>query len=155
MPRLIRRGEMLKRPDGVGMEHGPEKVKNHHLDTNSIHSSTKNTRSSEDSIRQLHHFMITRLISRKKVKLFTVINGYFGTIPFASIDKTMKRSVRGKPISTKDKRRNRAISRTRALVERSFAGIKRVFHAGHVMVRYYTPTGPCEKSLHLFLLQSL
>jgi len=61
-------------------------------------------------------------------------NGYFGTVPFASIDKTMKRSVRGKPISTKDKRRNRAISRTRSLVERPFAVIKRVFHSGHVMV---------------------
>lgn len=60
--------------------------------------------------------------------------GYFGTIPIASIDKTMKRSVRGKPISTKDKRRNRAISRTRSLVERPFAVIKRAFHAGHVMV---------------------
>jgi IS5 family transposase len=60
--------------------------------------------------------------------------GYFGTIPYATIDKTMKRSVRGKPISTKDKRRNRAISRTRSLVERPFAVIKQVFHAGHVMV---------------------
>jgi transposase, IS5 family len=60
--------------------------------------------------------------------------GYFGTIPFASIDKTMKRSIRGKPISTKDNWRNRAISRTRSLVERPFAVIKRVLHAGHVMV---------------------
>jgi len=60
--------------------------------------------------------------------------GYFGTVPFASIDKTMKRSVRGKPISMKNKRRNRAISRTRSLVERPFAVIKRVFHARHVMV---------------------
>jgi len=59
----------------------------------------------------------------------------FGILhPFASIDKTMKRSVRGHPISTKDERRNRAINRTRSLVERPFAVIKRVFHAGHVMV---------------------
>ena len=60
--------------------------------------------------------------------------GYFGTIPFASMDKTMKKSVRGKPLSEKDHRRNRAISRVRALVERPFAVIKRVFHSGHVMV---------------------
>jgi IS5 family transposase len=60
--------------------------------------------------------------------------GYFGTIPFASMDKTMKRAVRGKPLSRKDKRRNRAINRTSALVERPFAVIKRVFHSGHVMV---------------------
>lgn len=60
--------------------------------------------------------------------------GYFGSVPFASMDKTMKRSVRGHPISTKDKRRNRAISRVRALVERPFAVIKRVFRSGHVRV---------------------
>ena len=60
--------------------------------------------------------------------------GYFGSVPFASMDKTMRRSVRGHPISTKDKRRNRAISRVRSLVERPFAVIKRVFHSGHLMV---------------------
>ena len=60
--------------------------------------------------------------------------GYFGSVPFASMDKTMKRSVRGHPISTKDKRRNRAISRVRSLVERPFAVIKRVFRSGHVKV---------------------
>lgn len=60
--------------------------------------------------------------------------GYFGTIPFASIAKTMNRAVRGKKLSEKDIRRNRAINRTRSLVERSFAVIKRVFHSGHLMV---------------------
>ncbi|GAB6285565.1 MAG: IS5-like element ISMac22 family transposase [Methanoregula sp.] len=60
--------------------------------------------------------------------------GYFGSAPFASMDKTMRRSVRGRPISTKDKRRNRAISRVRSLVERPFAVIKRVFHSGHLMI---------------------
>ena len=44
--------------------------------------------------------------------------GYFGTIPFASMDKTMRRAVRGKPLSEKNKRRNRAISKVRGLVER-------------------------------------
>jgi IS5 family transposase len=60
--------------------------------------------------------------------------GSFGAVPVASIDPTMKRSVRGKPISTKDQRRDRAISRTRSLVELPFAVIKRVFHVGFVMV---------------------
>jgi len=60
--------------------------------------------------------------------------GYFGTIPFASMDKTMKKSVRGKPLTIKEKRRNKAISRVRALVERPYAVIKRGFCAGHVMV---------------------
>jgi IS5 family transposase len=60
--------------------------------------------------------------------------GYFGSSPFASMDKTMKRAVRGKPLTVKDKRRNRAISRTRSRVERPFAVIKSVFHSGHVLV---------------------
>jgi len=60
--------------------------------------------------------------------------GYFGTIPFASMDKTMHRAVRGRELSEKEIRRNRAISRTRSLVERPYAVIKRVFHSGHQMV---------------------
>ena len=60
--------------------------------------------------------------------------GYFGTTPFASMDKTMRKAVRGKPLSEKNKRRNRAISKVRGLVERPFAVIKRVFRSGHVMV---------------------
>ena len=60
--------------------------------------------------------------------------GYFGVKPAASMDKTMHRAVRGHPLSIKEKRRNRAISRTRALVERPYAVIKRYFRAGHVLV---------------------
>jgi len=54
--------------------------------------------------------------------------------PAASMNKTMHRSTRGHPLSIKEKRRNKAISRIRSLVERPFAVIKRGFHAGHVMV---------------------
>ena len=46
----------------------------------------------------------------------------------------MHRAVRGHPLSIREKRRNRAISRTRALVERPYAVIKRQFHDGQVMV---------------------
>ena len=60
--------------------------------------------------------------------------GYFGVKPAASMDKTMHRAVRGHPLSIREKRRNRAIGRTRALVERPYAVIKRYFHAGHVLV---------------------
>ena len=60
--------------------------------------------------------------------------GYFGVKPAASMDKTMHRAVRGHPLSIREKRRKRAISRTRVLVERPYAVIKRYFHAGHVMV---------------------
>ena len=60
--------------------------------------------------------------------------GYFGVKPQASMDMTMHRATRGHPLSIKENRRNKAISRTRALVERPFAMIKRVFKAGHLMV---------------------
>ena len=46
----------------------------------------------------------------------------------------MRRAVRNHPLSMNEKRRNRAISSTRALVERPFAVIKRYFRAGPVMV---------------------
>ena len=48
--------------------------------------------------------------------------------------KTMHRAVRGHPLSFREKRRNRAIGRTGALVERPYTLIKRYFHAGHVLV---------------------
>jgi IS5 family transposase len=60
--------------------------------------------------------------------------GYFGVKPQASMDKTMHRATRGHPLAIKENRRNKAISRTRALVERPFAVIKRGFHAGHLRV---------------------
>lgn len=60
--------------------------------------------------------------------------GYFGVKPQASMDKTMHRSTRGHPLSIKEERRNRAIMRTRSLVERPFAVMKRVYRAGHMLV---------------------
>lgn len=60
--------------------------------------------------------------------------GYFGVKPQASMDKTMHRAVRNHPLSLKEKRRNKAISRTRSLVERPFAVIKTEFRAGSVRV---------------------
>lgn len=60
--------------------------------------------------------------------------GYFGVKPKASMDKTMHRAVRGHPLSLREIRRNKAISRTRSLVERPFAVMKTVCNAGHVRV---------------------
>ncbi|MCK4270508.1 MAG: IS5 family transposase [Methanogenium sp.] len=59
--------------------------------------------------------------------------GYFGVKPNASMDKTMKRATRNHPLKEKDKRRNKAISRIRSLVELPYAVIKRTFHGGHVL----------------------
>ncbi|MDI6720572.1 MAG: IS5 family transposase [Methanomicrobiales archaeon] len=60
--------------------------------------------------------------------------GNFGVIPQASLDKTLHRAVRGHPLSIPENRRNRAIRRTRSLVDRPFAVIERVFQGGHVLV---------------------
>jgi len=47
---------------------------------------------------------------------------------------TMKRATRGHPLGIRNRLRNRRINRKRAPVERAFAVVKRVFHAGHVLV---------------------
>ena len=59
--------------------------------------------------------------------------GYFGVEP-RGWDGTMRRGVRGHPLGIWDRMRNKRISRKRAPGERPFAVIKRVFHAGHVLV---------------------
>lgn len=55
--------------------------------------------------------------------------GYFGVKLKAKgvRDYTMQKAVRGKPLTEKEKWRNKMISRVRVLVERPFAVIKRVF----------------------------
>ena len=46
----------------------------------------------------------------------------------------MRRGVRSHPIGVRDRLRNMRIGRRRAPVERAFAVLKRVLHAGHVLV---------------------
>ena len=60
--------------------------------------------------------------------------GYFGVKPNASMDKTMHRATRDHPLSCKEKRRNKAISRIRSLGELPYAVMKRIFKGGHVLV---------------------
>ena len=59
--------------------------------------------------------------------------GYFGVEP-RGYDGTMRRAVRGHPLGIRDKLRNKRINRKRAPGERPYAIIKRIFHAGHVLV---------------------
>lgn len=59
--------------------------------------------------------------------------GYFG-VKSRGYSATMRRGVRGHPLGIRDRLRNRRINRRRAPGERPFAVIKRVFHAGHVLV---------------------
>ena len=59
--------------------------------------------------------------------------GYQGAVP-RGWDATMRRGARGHPLDIWDRLRNRRISRKRCPGERPFAVIKRVFHAGHVLV---------------------
>ena len=53
--------------------------------------------------------------------------GYFSVQPHASRDKTVHHGVRGHLLSIREKRRDRAIMRVRALVERPFTVIKREY----------------------------
>lgn len=59
--------------------------------------------------------------------------GYFGVEP-RGYDATMRRAVRDHPLTIRDEHRNRRINRKRAPGERPYAVIKRIFHAGHVLV---------------------
>ena len=59
--------------------------------------------------------------------------GYFGVEP-RGYDATMRRGVRGHPLCEADKARNRRIGSKRRPVERVFAVLKRVFHAGRMLV---------------------
>jgi IS5 family transposase len=59
--------------------------------------------------------------------------GYFGVEP-RGWDATMRRGVRGHLLCEADRSRNRRIGLKRRPVERTFAVLKRVFHAGHMLV---------------------
>jgi IS5 family transposase len=63
--------------------------------------------------------------------------GYFGKQLEAAnvVDKTMKRSVRGRKLNGGEQKRNKAIGRVRAPGERPFSVIKRVFHGDRTMVK--------------------
>jgi len=63
--------------------------------------------------------------------------GYFGVRP-RGFDATMARGVRGHPLCEADRRRNIRIGFRRRPVERVFAVVKRVFHAGRVLVTCLT-----------------
>jgi len=58
---------------------------------------------------------------------------YFG-VETRGYSAAMRRGTRGHPLGIRDKLRNRRINRKRAPVERTFAVIKRVLNAGHVLV---------------------
>jgi len=58
---------------------------------------------------------------------------YFG-VETRGISAAMRRGTRGHPLGILDRLRNRRINRKRAPVERTFAVIKRVLNAGHMMV---------------------
>lgn len=62
--------------------------------------------------------------------------GYFGVAPHPKVkDMTMKRAVRGKPLTKKEKRYNKAIAKIRAPGERPFAVLQRVFKGGRTRVK--------------------
>ncbi len=127
-------GEMMQRPEEVGMEPGQIKAQNQNSNTKVhtiIDKEFQFIRRFDTTTVSLHDSQID--LSQKGETVYRD-TGYSGTTPFASMDKTMKRAVRWKTLSEKDKRRNKAISRMRSLVERPFSVIKRVFRARRLMV---------------------
>jgi IS5 family transposase len=59
--------------------------------------------------------------------------GYFG-VSCKAYNATMDRTSRNKPLTIKEKMRNKRISSKRSPGERPFAVIKRVLKSGHVIV---------------------
>jgi IS5 family transposase len=59
--------------------------------------------------------------------------GFFGS-KTKGYDAAMRKATRGQPLSYKDQMRNKRISRIRSPIERSYAFVKRVCKAGHVVV---------------------
>lgn len=60
--------------------------------------------------------------------------GYFGAKTKAKGDATMKRAVRGHPLTINDKIRNIRISKTRSKGERPYAVLKNVMHGGKTLL---------------------
>lgn len=60
--------------------------------------------------------------------------GYFGAKPKAIGDGTMRKAVRNRKLTIREKLRNRRIMRRRAPGERPFAVMKRVMKGGHTML---------------------
>lgn len=72
----------------------------------------------------------------KKDKIAYRDKGYFGTpVPKGVIDKTMKRATRGRKLNGGEQLRNKSISKIRAIGERPFAVIKRVFDGERTRVK--------------------
>jgi len=62
--------------------------------------------------------------------------GYFGVAPHLKVkDMTMKRAVRGKPLTKREKLYNKAIAKIRAPGERPFSVLQRVFKGGRTRVK--------------------
>ena len=62
--------------------------------------------------------------------------GYFGVKPHNGVkDMTMKRAVRGRPLTKEEKKYNKAIAKVRAPGERPFAVLRRVFRGGRTCVK--------------------
>ena len=75
----------------------------------------------------------SRVDLSRKGEVVYLDKAYFG-VEIRGYSAAMRRGVRGRPLGIRDRLRNRRINRKRAPGERPFAVIKRVFHAGHVLV---------------------
>ncbi len=72
----------------------------------------------------------TNLVEEEDDKAYRDKGYCFTPLPEGVKDMTMRRAVRGHPLTKKEKERNRRISKIRSPGERPFAVIKEVFHDG-------------------------
>jgi IS5 family transposase len=81
------------------------------------------------------HDSKVQLVNKKDKKAYRD-KGYFGTpLPKGVKDMTMKRAVRAHPLNTRQKNKNKKISKIRSPVERPFSVIKRTFHGARTYVK--------------------
>lgn len=85
--------------------------------------------------------------------------GFYGTRPRAKGDATMKRASRDKPLSIRDKLRNKRITRIRAPGERPFAVMKSVMNGLHTrlteLFRVYTQQAMCCFTYNMIQMRRL
>jgi len=75
----------------------------------------------------------SRVVLSRHWEMAYLNKAYFG-VETRGYSAAMRRATRGHPLGIRGCLRNRRINRRRAPVERTFAVIKRVFNAGHVLV---------------------
>ncbi|WP_083767008.1 transposase [Methanosphaerula palustris] len=118
-PRQRKHKVILPVPDDHGTVPGQKKGMNSHLEYKLHTIITREYQLVRAQVTTTASVHDSRIDLSQSEKTMFLDKGYLGVKPIASKDKTMHRTVRNHPLSIKEKRRNRVISRVRSLVERT------------------------------------